>query len=263
MRQITRASLPKGTVNYLRRKQRAISAGADVQTTWENARRTRTMAGVARTLALMSGKRQRCMFCGDSRSTDIDHFWPKAPYRQRVFRWDNLLWICAGCNRQKGNRFPLDAQRRPLLIDPTAEDPWDFLYFDAGTGNITAKYNADTGQPNDKGMQTVDPAILPLNIEAVTEGRQRTRRNLVRAITGFLNHMQISSNPEAVQAELLEAIRDNDEYVIPSKKTGPVSGVKAGPVGPEGGLGARGAHQDRNSSRGHFRVEWSPGQDVT
>src|SRR5262249_48686279 len=151
-------------------------------------------------------------FCGDSRSTDIDHFWPKTRYRQRVFRWDNLLWICTGCNRQKGNRFPLDEHHRPLLIDPTTEDPWDFLFFDAGTGNITAKYDAATGQPNPKGMHTVDPTILPLNIEAVPEGRQRTRRNLIRAINGFVSRITTSPNPEALQGELLEALHDNDDY---------------------------------------------------
>jgi uncharacterized protein (TIGR02646 family) len=170
------------------------------------------MAEVAQTLALMSGKRQRCMFCGDSRSTDIDHFWLKMRYRRRVFRWDNLLWICAGCNRQKGDRFPRDKQRRPLLIDPTAEDPGDFLYFDGHTGNITARYESSTGRPHPKGARTVDPAILPLNIEAVTEGRLRTRRNLVRAVHHFLTRMATSTEPGLLEAEILEAVRDNDDY---------------------------------------------------
>lgn len=211
MRQVPRVSLSPRTASYLVRKQREISAGKDVQTTWKHARQTQSMARVAQTLALMSGERQRCMFCGDSRGTDVDHFWPKARFRQRVFRWNNLLWVCSGCNRQKGDQFPLDKNGRPLLIDPTAEDPWNFLYFDAGTGNITAKYDTSTGEPNPKGVQTVDPAILPLNIEAVTEGRQRTRRNLVRAINTFLSHMS-SSNREGLQTELLDAVQDNDEY---------------------------------------------------
>jgi uncharacterized protein (TIGR02646 family) len=152
------------------------------------------------------------MFCGDSRSTDIEHFWPKSRYRHRVFRWDNLLWICAGCNRQKGDRFPLDSQRRPLLIDPTAEDPWDFLYFDGHTGNIVARYDPSSGLPHPKGIHTVDPAILPLNLEAVTEGRLRTRRNLVRAVHSFLTRMVTTSEPAVLEAELLEAVRDNDDY---------------------------------------------------
>jgi uncharacterized protein (TIGR02646 family) len=152
------------------------------------------------------------MFCGDSRSTDIEHFWPKIRYRQRVFRWDNMLWICAGCNRQKGDRFRLDRKRRPLLIDPTAEDPWDFLYFDWHTGNITARYDPSTGRAHTKGVYTVDSTTLPLNIEAVTEGRLRTRRNLRRAVYHFLTHTASGAEPDALEAELLEAVQDNDDY---------------------------------------------------
>ncbi len=212
MRQVTRHSLPPRVASYLAHKQREIDAGREVQRTWITARRTRTMTRVAQVLASMTGKRQRCMFCGDSRSTDIEHFWPKIRFRQRVFRWDNMLWICAGCNRKKGDRFPLDRHRRPLLIDPTAEDPWDFLYFDGHTGNITARYDPTNGRPHPKGVHTVDPANLPLNIEAVTEGRLRTRRNLVRAVNSFLTHMPTNANPGALEADVLEAVRDNDDY---------------------------------------------------
>lgn len=195
MRQVARHALPRRISTYLADKQTEIDRGGEVQLTWSNARRTKTMATVAQTLASMSGKRQRCMFCADSRSTDVEHFWPKSRYRSRVFRWDNLLWICTGCNRQKGNRLDLDSQRRPLLIDPTAEDPWGFLYFDPLTGNVTAKYDSANGVPNRKGAYTVDPTVLPLNIEAVTEGRQRTHRNLVRAVNNFLTRM--ASGPQA------------------------------------------------------------------
>ena len=212
MRQVARHALPPRVETYLARKQQEIDAGRPVPPTWESARRTRTMARVAQVLASMSGRRQRCMFCGDSRSTDIEHFWPKRRYPQRVFRWENLLWICTGCNRQKGDRLPLDRHRRPLLIDPTAEDPWDFLYFDGHTGNITARYDASSRLPHPKGIQTVDPTLLPLNIEAVTEGRLRTRRNLVRAVRGFLSHGASSSAGGTLEAELLEAVRDNDDY---------------------------------------------------
>ncbi len=215
MRQVARHSLPTRVQSYLAPKQGEIDAGRPVQPTWERARRTRTMARVAQVLAAMSGRRQRCTFCGDSRSTDIEHFWPKVRYRQRVFRWDNMLWICTGCNRQKGDRFPLDRQRRPLLIDPTAEDPWDFLYFDGHTGNITARYDPFTARPHAKGVHTVDPAVLPLNIEAVTEGRLRTRRNLVRAVHSFLSRMATSAEPDVLEAELAEAVRDNDDYGLP------------------------------------------------
>ena len=121
------------------------------------------------------------------------------------------MWVCTGCNRLKGNRFAVDNRNRPLLIDPTIENPCDFLYFDALTGNITAKYDSSTGKPSRKGIHTVDPTVLPLNIEPVTEGRQRTRRNLVRAVNHFLHRTKSSPLP-VLQGEVIEAIQDNDDY---------------------------------------------------
>jgi hypothetical protein len=87
-------------------------------------------------------------------------------------------------------------------------------FFDADTGIITAKYEQSTKQPHPKGVHTVDPAVLPLNIEAVTEGRLRTRRNLLRAVRHLLAQIQMRSNAEeaALVDETLEAVRDNDEY---------------------------------------------------
>lgn len=212
MRRTTRSSLPRARMTYLQRKQAQIDAGADIEKTWNGARRTKTMAAIATVLASMAGKRQRCMYCADSRSTDIEHYWPKAVYRSQVFVWANLLWICAGCNRQKGNRFELDEYGQPLLIDPTVEDPWEFLFFDSQTGNVTARYDPATGQPNRKGAYTVHPATLPINIEPVTEGRQRTHRNLVRAVHSFLNASMGGTVPGDLLAGLLEAVRDNDDY---------------------------------------------------
>jgi uncharacterized protein (TIGR02646 family) len=212
MRRVVRLPLPPRVKSYLARKQEEINSGRDVQTIWETTRRTKTMGLVAVALAAMSGRRQRCMFCGDSRSTDIEHFWPKALYRRRVFRWSNLLWICTGCNRQKSNQFPLDRHGRPLLIDPTTDDPWDYLFFDRCTGYITARFDPASAQPHPKGVHTVDPAILPLSIEAVTEGRLRTQRNLMRAVRGFLSHMATSVKVQSLEAELLDAVRDNDDY---------------------------------------------------
>jgi hypothetical protein len=46
----------------------------------------------------------------------------------------------------------------------------------------------------------------------VTEGRLRTRRNLLRAVRGFLIHAATSTEPEVLEAEFLDAIRDNDDY---------------------------------------------------
>lgn len=126
------------------------------------------------------------MYCNDSRGTDIEHFWPKATFCEKTFLWENMLLVCAGCNRKKGNRFPLDSDGMPLLIDPSVDDPWLFFDFVPQTGELAARWRVDIDRFDPKGEATTDPAILPLNIEAVTSGRQRYYRNLCKAVEVFL-----------------------------------------------------------------------------
>lgn len=210
MRRIIRVPLTPRAARYLDHKQREVDEGAPPRAKWQAARKTRTMAVVATTLKRMSGSRERCMFCGDSQGTDVDHYRPIMKFREETFRWANLLWICANCNRRKGDQFPIDACGRPLLIDPTAEDPWDCLFFDPHTGNITARFDPQTGQPDPKGQETTNQKILPLNVEAVTEGRQRATRHLCRAVYDFLS--QAAVDLDAATQELLHHLADLDDY---------------------------------------------------
>jgi hypothetical protein len=150
------------------------------------------------------------MFCEDSRGTDIDHFWPLKPFSRRTFVWENLLLACGGCNRVKGNRFDLNDQGDPLLIDPTAEDPWNFLFFEPDTGIIVARVDPATGTEDPKGEHTTDPAVLPLNIDPATDGRRRIARSLRRAVHRFLERAET----ESAQAldDLLVELLDHDDY---------------------------------------------------
>ena len=212
MRKITRSDLPKQTSRYLERKQSEVNSGKDARRTWKYSRKTKAMKDVAFRLSSMSGRRQRCMFCEDSRGTDIDHFWPLSTYKEHSFVWKNLLWICAACNKVKGPRLDLDQAGHPLLIDPTADDPWDHLYYDSRTGRITARYNHISEQPSPKGVYTTDAKVLPLNVEAITESRQRVQRNLRRAVRNFLEQAGSLHDRGLLAEELVAAIRDNNDY---------------------------------------------------
>jgi hypothetical protein len=99
----------------------------------------------------------------------------------------------------------------PLLIDPTAEDPWKYLFFDDKTGFITAIFDT-AGNEDPKGKHTTDPKVLPLNIEAITMGRQRTRRNLVRAVKTFTNQIAAGLSLATARDEIIKAVLDNDDY---------------------------------------------------
>lgn len=102
----------------------------------------------------------KCCFCEayvpHISSGDVEHYRPKAGFRQReedelerpgyywlAYDWENLLFCCEICNRRhKRNFFPLaDPERRarnhndsitqesPLFVNPTAEDPAQFISF--------------------------------------------------------------------------------------------------------------------------------------
>lgn len=150
---------------------------------WKAARQTKRMQQVFGVLSRMMGKRERCMYCLDSHGSDIEHFWPKTPYPQRMFVWRNLLLCCAECGRMKGDRFPLE-QGIPLLVDPTAEDPWQHLDFDPKTGNLTARYLAELGRFSRKGEATAEVLQLDRR-EALAAGYLKTWRRLAEAVREY------------------------------------------------------------------------------
>src|SRR5207253_3495221 len=131
------------------------------------------------------GDRQRRMYCLHSHGTDIEHFWPKQPFPERMFAWPSLLLCCAECGRFKGDRFPL-ANAEPLLIDPTAEDPWLHLDFDPLTGNIVARFDPDREIYSEKGVKMVEVLHLDRR-EALAAAHQKTFRQLGRVVREALS----------------------------------------------------------------------------
>ncbi|MFD7643707.1 hypothetical protein ACFV4P_23975 [Kitasatospora sp. NPDC059795] len=106
----------------------------------------------------------RCMYCDDSRATDIDHFQPieKAPLR--TFVWANHLLACSYCNSNaKRSLYPVDQDGTCLLVDPTVEDPADHLVLLLRSG----EYLAVNDSP--KGQQTID--VFGLNRRDLVKGR--------------------------------------------------------------------------------------------
>lgn len=114
---------------------------AEAHRLWKQ-RANQTFDEIRETLASMAPGRSRCMYCEDSAGTDIEHFWPKADYPDRAFSWPNYLWACSHCNSNlKRDRFPLDADGAPLLIDPSDpnDDPRLHLVYLPSTGSYQPK----------------------------------------------------------------------------------------------------------------------------
>lgn len=209
MRRFTRPDLAEDATIALADKQASANdksaAGVlDVQAAWKSARETKPLQTVLGVLKGMTGIRERCMYCSDSHGTDIDHFWPKAPYPERMFRWANLLLCCTDCGRIKGTDFPL-RNGLPLLVDPTVEDPWLFLDFDPATGNIVARFKPDAGVWEERGEQTVKVIELDRR-EALAAGYQKTFRRLSDRVTSFLN------DPELDITSFIQNLKEDDDH---------------------------------------------------
>lgn len=196
MRQVVRHELSARSTRMLEREQtkadRKHAEGAlRVEAEWKRARQNKPLQEAVDVLRLMAGNRERCMYCGDSHGTDIEHFWPKAHFPERMFRWLNMLLCCTECGRIKGETFPL-VDGVPMLIDPSTDNPWEFLDFDPLTGNIVARYSPASQQYLPKGEQTV--AVLRLDRrEAMARGYQRTYRRIKQVIEQALEQTQVDA----------------------------------------------------------------------
>lgn len=110
-----------------------------------------TFREVRRALRQMCSGAQRCAYCEDSASNQIEHMRPKDLYPEQVFQWTNYTYACGLCNGPKNNRFAVllpgqagvtivtrlqGAAIVPpqagtfALLDPRMEDPFDFLHLD-------------------------------------------------------------------------------------------------------------------------------------
>ncbi|MFJ2698613.1 HNH endonuclease [Streptomyces rochei] len=175
---------------------------------WNSYRRSAKSRPVLKVLKEMNGQRQRCVYCCDSRSADVDHFTPIAVDYAQAFTWPNFILVCPECNRKKGARFPRDNEGNPLIINPTREDPWEFLILDTKTGYLAARFLEEDFDP--KGESTVE-IISCINHEAVVEGRRRIIARYYEAVDCLLS----SGDPKNSTGKLLREIRE-DEHGIGS-----------------------------------------------
>ena len=125
-------------------------------------------------------QKNKCCYCEKLIFDDfeVEHFRPKEAvihngklenpgYYWLTYDWDNLLYSCNKCNKKKGNNFPLkdEAQRArnhnmaitnelPLLLNPSAQDPEDYLEF------LGLEIVAKPGVNNEVAIKTLDTIKL-------------------------------------------------------------------------------------------------------
>lgn len=209
MRRIRRTSLSGATVRALRRIQARVNQlrnadGFDATDAWASTRKSLPIRACLSVLHAMAGNRQRCMYCSDSHGSDIEHFWPKTRYPERLFRWDNMLLCCTECGRFKGSQFPLKGEQ-PLLLNPTEQDPWIDLDFDPATGNIVPSFDAATAQWSERGTATTKVLHLDRR-EAMAAGYIKTFRRLIHVVERAL------AQPELNGGQLIADLSDADDH---------------------------------------------------
>jgi uncharacterized protein (TIGR02646 family) len=139
------------------------------------------------TLNTMAPGHQRCMYCGDSQGTSVDHFEPISRNRLRTFDWLNHLLACTFCNsNQKGSRYPVDEDGRALLIDPSAEDPFDHLALSLSVGEYRPRTR--------KGDETI--SVLGLNRGVLVAGRQQARTVATQALRAWFSAYRVGDGRE-------------------------------------------------------------------
>jgi uncharacterized protein (TIGR02646 family) len=194
MRRIPRLPLGRKTLVWLGLRTREILTADDPRgkagDLWRSTRRHRYRREVHATLLRMTSGAGRCMYCEDSAGHQVDHRWPQSRHPERTFCWDNLLLACARCNGHKLAQFPLDEHNRPLLIDPTAEDPGEHLVHSHRQGMILVK----DGSP--KGTATID--VLKLNRWELVRGRQGAWVSL-QSLLGRYHDLRVAERNEAAE----------------------------------------------------------------
>ena len=104
--------------------------------------------------ALLQFSHNKCCYCEaiikeESKFMEVDHFYCKSLYPDKVVEWANLLPSCKKCNGQKRNH---DVGEFPI-INPTVDNPQDYLYFE--------DYRYKSKDKNTKGQKTIN--VLNLN----------------------------------------------------------------------------------------------------
>lgn len=214
MKQVIRPCLPNNVAKYIAKQQLKIDQDmadgpVDIEKRWKTRRQTKTVEKALKALQAAVGKTEPCMYCVDNHGTDIEHFWPKRRYMDRVFNWGNWLLCCTECGRIKGSQFPLDQEQQPLLIDPTVENPWAFMDFEPETGNLVARFDISSLGWMIKGEETV--RVLQLSSrEALSNRYKITYRRLCLAAQTIL---ETPGMPAAEAAKQMEAADEHGQLL--------------------------------------------------
>ncbi|MFJ1707865.1 HNH endonuclease [Kitasatospora sp. NPDC088346] len=119
-----------------------------------------------------------CMYCGQNLADHIDHYVPVHSDPMKAFMWLNYLLACSTCNsRFKKGIHEVDSVGVPMLVNPTAEDPFVHLHLILDTGEYFGI--------SDRGEYTV--RTCGLNSEKRPDARRHALELMSLAIGQWMN----------------------------------------------------------------------------
>lgn len=152
------------------------------RTAWKASRTERRE--LREVLEMMAPGIQRCMYCGDSMGTDIDHFAPISFAPLGTFEWPNHLLACSHCNsNEKRDKYPCKASGDALLLDPTRDNPSDHLLLTFSDG----RYHGLTE------IGSVSIEVFGLNRGDLKLGRERAFR-MRKAVLFYIHGLIIDGH---------------------------------------------------------------------
>lgn len=153
--------------------------------------------------ALLNDSYNKCAYCESKVSVkssymEIDHFFPKGLYPEKVVDWDNLLPSCKRCNGLKGEYGNRNGQD---ILNPFKDDPREHLLF---------RYNRfHSANDSSFGEKTID--ILNLNDDDL----RADRSDMIQLITNLLSDLITLKNPIKLRNKMkaiLRAVQPKEEY---------------------------------------------------
>lgn len=168
-----------------------------IGTAWANFLSSKPKVAVA--AALDQCFRYKCAYCESVAAQDIEHFYPKTRYPQRMFDWENFLRGCKNCNNFKLDQFPLTAMSTPQLLDPCSDEPLDYFVWDFETGLIGLRPEAGF---HERAKATRD--ILRLNSEPLREERRSKLLTILALLSLVVSHDPVDVGTRIALQEALD-----------------------------------------------------------
>ena len=149
---------------------------------FDAARKARWFGPVVTALRSLCGQGELCMYCSSNEPSQVEHYRPLALYPELAFEYENYLWSCDICNRNKGDKFPPDNHSGERILNPLDDDVWQYFFIDEEFGRLIKRVDPATRRAAPRAVSTCDVVGIDRGDVQIKRSRRyaRLRRDAVR-----------------------------------------------------------------------------------